>query len=279
MQTDVKKVFYYNTSAHSLGGFLENPYTLIASQGSSSVASVGGAESTRSQQFNHEKVVSCHSTYTHAHGRHAKRNGPWLTRAVSVVKNLNILDGVITADLAVSRLYIEHPEQPGQSRLSFAGSHFLNLKVQGNPIKVTMHTGLLPNFREVAEDELYDEQSILTTDTSWPKLWDVAHEQAGKLRDGVPPWVKDRYGWVNGQTPAEPAYAICSVIDKLEGGPAGQTFGHVIELPEFGRFFFGEVVVQRRSVQLTMVRAEMGCETAGNMSAASAKGNGLPYPP
>ena len=70
-------------------------------------------------------------------------------------------------------------------------------------------------------------------------------------------------------------HTVTAVDDVIPG----RVFGHVIELPAFGRIFLGEIVASPDIVQLTMLRAELGCAVSGSASAASVNGNGNRVPP
>jgi len=52
-----------------------------------------------------------------------------------------------------------------------------------------------------------------------------------------------------------------------------------LEVPEFGRVFLGELLVDCSSYQVTMLRLEMGCLGQGQLAAVSGKSNGTTIPP
>jgi len=279
MQTDVKKVFYFHADANSLGGYIDAPFRAIPSQASVSLPSVGGHASLRAQDFKFEEIISCRSTYTHVAGRPTKTNGPWTARVTSVVEGLDIL-GVLTAERAVARLFVEHPEGGGPPSVSFAGSHFEKLRFLGKDVELSLNSTLLPAHHRGGD--VYNEDESFTPELGWPVLWDVAEQQSTALRNtpGVPGWAIDRYGWLAGKnTPEGDAYAICSLVDKMEVTAAAQSYGHFVEVSDVGRFFFAETMILPQSIQLTMVRAELGCQTQGMASAATARSNGVSYPP
>jgi hypothetical protein len=53
----------------------------------------------------------------------------------------------------------------------------------------------------------------------------------------------------------------------------------VIEIPDFGRIFLGELLVTPSSVQLSMVRAELGCAITAQVSGGSTGVRGTMVPP
>jgi len=77
----------------------------------------------------------------------------------------------------------------------------------------------------------------------------------------------------------------CSLINRVQGSP-GTSFGHVIDLPHFGKIFLGELEVTRRPgnpakgvydqyrFHLTMIRLQMGCLASGSTGVTAADSNG-----
>jgi hypothetical protein len=279
MQTDVKKVFYFHADANSLGGYLENPFRDIPSQASVSLPAVGGSASVRAHDFKFEEIISCRSTYTHVAGRPVKTNGPWKARVTAVAEGVNILN-VLTADRAVARVFVEHPEDGGPPSISFAGSEFRNLRFLGKEVELSLNSTLLPPHHRGGD--AYNEDESFAPEIEWQALWEVALRQSTALRDtsGVPAWAIDRYGWQAGKEKLDGVgFAVCSLVDRIEPVEGAQSYGHFLEVPDIGRFFLAEALVMPQSIQLTLVRAELGCKNQGNASVATARTDGTPIPP
>ena len=79
--------------------------------------------------------------------------------------------------------------------------------------------------------------------------------------------------------PEKDGFSLCSLVDGVGGEIPGRSFGHVIDIPDFGRIFLGEVLVHPRSVQICMVRAELGCSTHGKVGVGTASVRGTTVPP
>lgn len=279
MQTGVKKVFYFSGAAHSLGGFTDDNFEVIPSQASVSLPPVGGSSSSHGEGFNHKNIVSCLSTYTHVHGRPQKTNGPWHARMTSVVEGLNILD-TITADRAAARVFIEYPEDGSLPKVSFAGTHFENLRYRDKEIEVSLNSSLLPAHHRGGD--VYNEKESVVPEIEWSVFGEVAQQQSSALRDtsGIPAWAVDRYGWQSAKSDARNGeFAICSLVDRVETDAPVQIYGHFLEITDVGRFFLAEVMIQPRSVQIAMVRAELGCKTQAMTSASSGGVGGHMVPP
>ncbi len=74
----------------------------------------------------------------------------------------------------------------------------------------------------------------------------------------------------------------CSLVDKVEiEAPSKEQvsdpikpYGHVIHVPDFGKIFLADLIVNHNSFNLTMIRLELGCLADGSVSLASANVNG-----
>jgi hypothetical protein len=277
MRSTAKKTYYFHAEAHPLGGFIEKPFQKhIPSQSSGSLPAVGGHVTTRSEAFNFEEIVSCRSAYSRISGTH-EEDGSWWTLATSVVEGLNILE-VVTAERIVAQISVEHPADGGSPRVSFAGSRFERLQIGGCDASPAMNSGLA-HGRGAGGSR----NSI-----NWTLFQETASQQAAKLvkgvegdddRDAFRP-LTERYGWLaSKRKPGAHECVLCSLVDGVDRAIPGKSFGHVVHIPHFGKVIFGEIVAFPASVQLSMIRAELGCATHGGMNMASAIVNGSSFPP
>lgn len=280
MRSHAKKVFYYNSSASSLGGTILTPVKrLIPTQASVALPSVGGHAQHRTETFHHDDIVSCRSAYTHVSGTAASEDGPWKTLITSIVDGLNILE-VVTAERIVAQLSIEHRLDSKFPVVSFAGSHFHNLRIAGfDPL--LSHNAELLGLRE--------EGSSSRTALEWQHFSSTGQQQAVKLVSGIHAdhsdrsflWLAERLQWMADGKINEGDTVLCSLVDGIgkEAKIPGNSFGHVIDIPDFGRLYLGEVLAHGKSVELTMIRAELGCTTSGSVSVATGRGQGTHVPP
>lgn len=283
MQTDVRQVFYFHASATSLGGFLEEPFRHIPAPCSASLSTTGGLVTCESEGRNFEEFFTHGKVHTHVFGRHVKRNGPWVQRVVSIMEGFN-LAGRVEASKLVTHIQVEHPSANGGARrVSFAGSTIEGLRVDGVPAQLTWNPTLLP--RQDRKVDAYNHEQPIETELEWPSLGAAAHRQglARMENKSAPEWVRSRYGWVSNSKDhregSSEGYSICSLVEKIDGLPPRQAHGHLIELPDLGRIFLGEVTIYPHSTSLTMIRAELGCEQTGQLDAASGAINGTTFPP
>jgi hypothetical protein len=84
----------------------------------------------------------------------------------------------------------------------------------------------------------------------------------------------------------------CSLVNTAEGSYPGQSFGHVIYVPNFGTIFLATLRLLEEEVkdeenpkgriqttfELTMIEVEMGCISGGKAGVATAKNNGITKP-
>lgn len=268
---DTKRIHYFHADASSFGGALDHPVKkIVPSQAAVSLPSTGGFTSTRSGAFNFEEIASCGGAFTHASGGLSLKNGAWTTLVTSAVDKLNILE-IVTADRVVAQISIEHPCEGHHPKITFVGSQFINLRIGGVPVEPVMNLGLL------TPDDGYPGCSW----THHEGFLQRVREQHRRRHEGkkVPAWAVDRYAWVDSPKGIqERGHVVCSLVDSLKGEIPGKSFGHVVEIEEFGKFFFGEVIVDQGAFQLTMVRAELGCAVHGSLGVASARGNGHTFP-
>jgi hypothetical protein len=231
--------------------------------------------------FQLEGIASYRSGYTQVAGALSlKRERHFSTLVTSVVEGLNILD-VLTADRVVAQISTAHPIDGAVPEVSFLGTHFDNLRIGG--YKVELDTDL-----EILGPKPDKDRSYFDSQT----MMDHMARQYEKLTnsDYYPDWAIEMYprdseGWKpkNGNPGVD--IAQCSLVNHVNSSQ--KSFGHVIDVPHFGKFFLGELQVKRDPARtakdydsytfyLTMVRMELGCTTTagGGVSAAETNGTG-----
>jgi hypothetical protein len=221
-------------------------------------------------------MVSFDTAYSQVSGSEKEEEGNFIhtTLATTVVEGLNILD-VVTADRVVARLTSRHEsrrkskveppeyESEPESHILILGSRFENLRVAGFEIGVELHHELflkLDTFDEVMKE--FEENG---------EFWKMAHPPVvpGQSRPKLPKKV-DRHGVV-----------CCSLVKQLE--PAKSPgfvyhghYGHVLDVPEFGKIHLAEVLCEYGRKTLTMLRVDLGSPNGGAMVVAQGGSNGRP---
>jgi hypothetical protein len=272
MRSDEKRTFYYQAAANSLGGSIAMPFQeIIPSQASVSLPSVGGFATTRTEAFNFKEIISCRAAYTRVSGRQIAKDGPWSITATAVVEGLKILD-VFTAERIVAQVSVEYPRDDSYLRVSLAGSTFEGLRLGGCDATPTLNSKLLCGAR---------------TPITYPVFLQTGREQADKMISSIKAdqsrddfqWLIDRFGrMASDRELEEDGCVLCSFVDGINRPIPGSSFGHAVEIPDFGSIFLGETLVCRSSVQVFSFRVELGCGTSGCAAGPTSQVEGHPYP-
>ena len=264
MRSAAKRVLYFNAHANALGGVVRTPVqSVIPSQASSSLPAVGGHAMARTEQFSFEHIVSCRAAHTRVVGAGQDTEGPWSALVTSIVEGLNILE-VVTAERIVAQISVDDPKDGSQPRYSFAGSRFEGLRIGGYAVELELNETLM---------NIGGSESASMSALRFKTFEETGQVQAGKLlgtisqepSDGPNSWLFDRFGWMNRDS-GKDGLALCSLVDQIPEVFPGRAFGHVLGVPDFGRIFLGELLVTPRSVQIAMIRAELGCTTTAEVT-------------
>ena len=274
---DADDQHHYHAEASALHGHLDLPLNApVKPQAYVKVAEKSGYLSERASDFRLEGIVSFRSAYTQASG-HAETkpgHGP-VTLATSVVEGFNVLD-IVTADRIVAQIMTEHPPKRYVPNVTFLGTRFVNLQSAGHRIDVDLDTEI---FGGKADEEVPHSRG---------KFGNDAAQQREKLlgMSELPSEVRDRYN----QSPSDSASRRpieCSLVQQVNGSCPGRQFGHVIDIPHFGKVYLAVVRLTewipdpppklqapRTQVELTMIYIKMGCATSGNLSGGNSIVNG-----
>lgn len=269
MQSKNQQNFYsLRGDADGLGGFFEQPVQKpIPTHVPVSLPPVGGLVVARAGAFNVDELVSSSSAFTHASGRQ-NTDGSASILVTSVVRDLDILE-IVTAKLIVTQLALKLPTEQDQCiEVSFAGTVFVGLRIAGQKCHPRLNPDLQP---------LHRANGLVT----WEDARRVGGTQGQALlnsladrRDGYAyQWAQRRQQQLAADSQSAAKGPVrCSLIDSLE--IPGASCGPIIEIPEFGTIFLGEVLYGPNSVQLVGVRAELGCAVSGRITSNEVGGGG-----
>jgi hypothetical protein len=273
------RVHYFHADASALGGYIEGPTErAIPVQAPLSLSPAGGYASARSENFQVEGVVSYKSASTEVSGRPTKeQGGGWITLSTAVVEGLNVL-GMITVDRLTAYISTEHPLVGNYPSVTFAGTSLENLKIAGYPVDVTTDldicnqgdVGGFPNQAYVS-----DERFLARVADQYRRINDADSLPEWVKDRSVPHWIKERYSLDRAQAGS----VVCSLVKQTNGEFPGRPFSNVLEVPELGRVFLGELIVDPHSFHLSMLRIELTGRVRGNIGVASPMGNGTTRPP
>lgn len=238
----------------------------------------GGYFSKRSEKFRIEEIVSCSSAYTHVAGnRDTKVDHGWNTLTTSVVEGLNILE-VVTADRVVSQVSTDHPLEGYVPAVTFLGTRFENLRIAGHPVQLQMGLDILG--KKPNSDAPY---------TDDPGFIQRVAQQRERIHayQNLPSGLLERYNRL--PSTAERQESIeCSLVNQVEGSYPGRSYGHVIDVPHFGKIYLATLRLdqsdfvngtpKRTTISLTMIEFEMGCIGSGSGGVGGVKTNGQSEP-
>lgn len=287
MHVATKRGFYYHADASALGGHLTQPLQrTVRTRSSVSLAQAGGFGAARHDRFDLDGLLCFQNAQVSVSGLESHEDNGWRSVATASVEGLNILN-VVTADRLVSQVSVVHfHEEHRPPAISFVGTQFVNLRLNGRPLDPTLHEGLLYGSPEIEDSQtgqapttpVPSRYAPLTFDTLLERLereYDLTREaqreaatvMGSRFASGSPQANLNAKG-----------SALCSLVKDVTVAAPATHFNHAISLPDFGNIFLGELRLTRFSAQLTMVRVEMGCIASGQLSAATAFSNGSTMP-
>jgi hypothetical protein len=255
----VQRTYVHNGHGHALSGHITRPFDhQIEVQAGMSLPSTGGIGHSRVENFRFQDYVSFTAGHTYVAGSKSGQ-GTYTTLVTAAVENLNILD-IVTADRVVARLVSHHKldgdkPEPGEPLITVLGSQIENLKISGCPVDLQF------------EDDLFVR---LNTFDLLKKEFDA--------NAGFRKMAADRFVTTPPRVPADSrGVFLCSLVKDMKINCSGvKVVGHAFEVPEFGRVYIGEVLVQYSKRTVTMLRVELGCPIIGTMVCAQTAGNGYP---
>jgi hypothetical protein len=273
----VDPVHDYYAEANVLSADLEQPLReKIKPRAAVRLPKDGHYQFKQADPFRFKGIVSFQSGYTQVAGHPSSKIAGFTTLATSVLEGLNVLD-VITADRVVAQISTVHPVYgTGQvPSVTFLGTRFDNLRIGGHKVEVERSLDIL-GPRHDDDRSYFEDREVLDRISK-------QYETIAKA-ENLPDWAASEYPKgrpaLNGSGQLE-----CSLVSGVQGAP-GTPFGHVIDLPHFGKIFLGELKVEREpgnptkgvydkyKFHLTMIRLDMGCLAKGNTSIVALDANG-----
>ena len=281
MATDQKRVHYYHADATALGGHIKTPFDqAIPVVAPLSLPPVGGYAVARAEQYRLEGILSFESAHTQVAGSISHKNGAWTTLATSVVEGLNILD-VIVVDRIVAQIATEHPAVGYNPKITFIGTQFENVRIAGYPVQIILNLNLCAQAEGkdgFPQTSLFEDDRFLAASAEQYKAMSIEKNIPEWVKDRtIPAWVKERYTWDNEQLKKRSA-VLCSLVTQVKGEFPGRPFGNVLEIPEIGKIFLGELLVDHNTFRLIAIRAELGCATSGATAAGVVAVEGSTWP-
>lgn len=271
----------YHAEATIVSGNLELPLAqAIQPQAYLALPQAGGYNSQYVDTYGLQGVLSYTSAYTQVAGNlDTKPEHGWTTLTTFVVEGLNVFE-VVTADRVVGQIITEHPLEGYVPNISFLGTRFDNLRIAGNPVEIEMNLGVLGD--KPAGDRGYTADAGVKERIESQRKYMLGHAH-------LPASLRERYNRLSSNLRGAETIE-CSLVNQVKGNFPGLSFGHIIDIPYFGKVVLGQVTVtsaeilpgtqtpQKTTVELTMIGFELGCPIAGRVTLAAGSTNGGTYP-
>ena len=282
MPTDpIKKIYLYNAHGYGFGGRIDRPFQHVLDvHAGASLPTTGGYEVSRRENFRLNEIISYTAAHTVVAGSRNEKDGSYTTLASSTIEGLNILD-MVTADRIVARVASKQLITDDEPTITPIGSHFENLRIAGCPIEVELGTDLFNRFGTFSDfKKAYEGDQQHRERMQAAFLW-------GKPKFEVPDFLRERYNWFAGDKfPESKGIVLCSLVKGFKTccgefkDNCGElkVYGNVIDVPQFGKVYLGEVMLKQYEREVTMLRVEMGSPTSGPASGPSGGGGGTTYP-
>src|ERR1039457_170383 len=240
----------------------------------------GGYLSQHSEHYQLGGVVSFRSAYTQVAGNpDSKPDHGWNTLTTAVIENLNVMD-VVTADRIVAQISTDHPLRGYVPMVTFLGTRFENLRIAGHEVKLDFDLNMLGP--KPKDDGAY---------TSNQDFQKGVAAQRDRIRGqkNIPSDISERYNQLPSSLKNQGSIK-CSLVNQAEGAYPGRGFGHVIDVPNFGKIYLATLTLEQSDfepkagtpkqtlIHLTMIEMQMGCIGGGTIAGGTGKTNGGSYP-
>lgn len=253
-------MYFYKAYAFGFGGVLSRPYyRTIESQGSVVLSPTGGQGRQRLDKIRINNIVSAGAVQCDVVGSYDETLQGHACRATAVIEDLNIFD-VITADRIVARVSSLQGDTGEEPAISVAGSTFQNLRIAGYPVAADLNIGVFQQYDTFSKVEQAYQDKKLAEYIPGSKLdacspddhpyLHALHEQYRSQSQSMPRWF--------------------SLVRSVQGlGSEISNYGSVIVVPDFGVIHLAELLIERYSRRLNMLRVQLGSPVEGALAFTS----------
>jgi len=279
---ELRRRFIFRGNAAAIGGRIVRPTdVVIDSSTASSLTVAGGRSKSQAGATRFGQWVSFGGATTSAegvfddvkqqielsHGRVAEDTLTMSTVSHADVTGLSVGD---KPKLTIKRIHAaltsKSPAASGEPAIAVGNETIVEgVSIGGFGLTVTLAVPLFQRF---------DTQSKLLTAADDPQFVQksgghLLMKAAGRGKAAAPP--STRLVQSYGTTYATIVRSIKWAGDEYPGAKIEQ---HVVTVPDFGRIFFGELLITDLSRRLTMLRLELGSPIGGFLACAEVENNG-----
>jgi hypothetical protein len=255
----------FHAHAQILGSGAGHPLTHgLGNQGLIRLPDEGGFRSQFLDGYQSGDGVSFKSAYMHVAGTRSSKVGyGWVTLATALVNGLNV-HGVVTADLVFLQLSTEHPLEGYVPSVSFLGTRFENLRIAGRAVEPIFDLSICGAKPDGDRPYLRDDGFLERVSQQYERIDSLP---------GLPDWARQQYH--DSAAVGQAGKVECSLVTNIEGAAPGTSFGHIVEVPGFGRVSLAKLKVDN-AFHLAMVDVNGG--GVQSLTVPSGSGNGESYP-
>jgi hypothetical protein len=273
----------FHGHATGVAAHIRRPQDAVLSvQGSSALPVIGGHCESRVGPTTLGQWVSFESIETSAHGDYADAEegvkttrgevafdaAETHTRVSARVRGLAILGRVHIADLQLG-MFSRNAPGTAQPSIRLEGNRLEGLRIDDSPLTI-----------ELAEDFYCEHHTYDRFKAAFNAGLPDQHH-----RMFLPANLKGEQEEVK-TFPESQGVVKCSIVRHLDWAGAkhrdATITGHVVEIPNFGKVYFGEMFVTSQGRHLTMVRFQLGSDAGGEVTGGTG-GSGDPpgqtFPP
>lgn len=275
------RTHHYHAEATILSGYLRLPLSQpIQPKARVTLPDEGGYISQHAENYRLEGVLSFRSAYTQVAGNRGTKPGQgWSTLTTTAIEGLNVMD-VVTADRIVGQTITEHPLEGYVPSVSFLGARFENLRIAGHPVALDLDPNILGPKPANDASYAHDPGVVERVGSQYKRL--LSHGD-------LPADLRERYNRLSATLKGSESVE-CSLVNQATGNFPGRSFGHVIDIPNFGKIVLGKLSVtfedfkpgtrtpRKTTVKLTMVDLELGCAIDGGATIGGGSTNGGTLP-
>jgi hypothetical protein len=279
---ELRRRFVFRGNAAAIGGRIVRPTDLILdSIATSSLTVVGGRSRERAAAAKFGEWVSFGEANTFAEGLFDDVQGQIDFTNGAVAEEYLSTSTRVSADvvgltvgnrprLTIKRLHAalnsKSPTGSGEPPIAVGADTLIEgVSVDGHALTIELN---LPLFQQ------YDTLSKLMTASDDPRFVKESGDHFFMTQtapgDAAPPPARLRY--CNGVTQATIVKSIKWTGDPIPNARIDQ---HSVYVPNFGRMFFGELLISDLSRRLTLLRLELGSELGGAVACAEVETNGI----
>jgi hypothetical protein len=256
--------YIYRGDAFGVSARFDHPNKdTVPTQAQAVLAPSGGEAYSSVRNFNHRDAVVFDEAMARAVGS-KDPDGSYHTEVTSTVRNLRFLQ--VHADLINMRITSVHRVRSrkgviDEAEIGFSGCSIKGLVIAGHMIEVNIPDIAAPTFVEYRK--------------KYPKRGHVY--ESGGVKDLV---VHDTLvDGITGVQRLSKDEANALLKDPNATLPGLRYYRNVVLVPEFGKIFIGELLIERGLRRVNMLRIELGCGTGGGGSAGGGGGDGGDIPP